>query len=250
MNDKIVVLSDIHGNLSALKAVIGDVENSLYNPNYVVLLGDIVNYALRPNEVIKELESLSRRYDILVNLFGNHEKALFDGDTSHFSTDRGRNVLQYTKTRLSTESKNYLLAHLSRSGIHEMNICGKQVLFVHGSLTDHFWGKMTDEEMSKQIYAKYDYVISGHSHIPNFTEKFYEDKSKFEYRNKKRTVFLNPGSVGQPRNHNPKAQYLFVDIETEIFHFNTVKYDVEYEQSLYEGTNIDSFYKTRLTNGI
>ena len=71
-----------------------------------------------------------------------------------------------------------------------------------------------------------------------------------EYRNKKRTIFLNPGSVGQPRNHNPRAQYLFVDTEKEIFHFNSVEYDVEYEQSLYEGANIDNFYKIRLKNGI
>ena len=124
------------------------------------------------------------------------------------------------------------------------------ILFVDCSLIDRFFCKMTDEEMSKQIYAKYDYVISGHSHVPNFTEKFYEDKSKPEYRNKKRTVFLNPGSVGQPRNHNPRAQYLFVDFEAEIFHFNSVRYDVRYEQILYEGTEIDSFYRTRLTNGI
>lgn len=250
MKGKIIALTDIHSNLSALKAVIVDIENRLYNPDCIVILGDIVNYGLRPNEVIKEIITLSQRYRIPVNLFGNHEKALFDGDTSHFSTDRGRIVLEYTRTRLSDESKNYLLEHLYQTGMKEMNVDGKLVLFIHGSLTDPFWGKMTDEEMSKQIYAKYDYVISGHSHVPNLTEKFYEDKSKSEYRNKKRTVFLNPGSVGQPRNHNPRAQYLFVDFENEIFHFSSVRYDVEYEQNLYEGADIDSFYKTRLTNGI
>ena len=250
MNGKIIILTDIHGNLSALKAVIADFENRLYNPNHIVVLGDMVNYGLRPNEVIKEMDSLSRRYSIPVNLFGNHEKALFDGDTSHFSTDRGRSVLEYTRTRLSDDSKGYLLRHLSQTGMEEMDISGRRVLFVHGSLTDPFWGKMTDGEMSKPIYAKYDYVISGHSHIPHFTEKFYEDRSKPEYRNRKRTVFLNPGSVGQPRNHNPRAQYLFVDIEDETFHFNSVGYDVAHEQSLYEGTEIDSFYRTRLINGI
>lgn len=250
MKGKIIVLTDIHGNLSALYAVIADIENRLYHPDCIVILGDIINYGLRPNEVIKEIITLSQRYSILANLFGNHEKALFDGDTSHFSTDRGRSVLEYTRTRLSDESKDYLLNYLSPTGMKEMNVDEKLVLFVHGSLTDPFWGKMTGKEMSEQVYAKYDYVISGHSHVPNFTEKFYEVKSKPEYRNKKRTVFLNPGSVGQPRNHNPRAQYLFIDFEAEIFHFNSVRYDVEYEQNLYEGAAIDSFYKTRLTNGI
>lgn len=250
MNGKIIALTDIHSNLSALEAVIADIEDRLYNPNSIVILGDIINYGLRPNEVIKEIITLSQRYGILVNLFGNHEKAIFDGDTSHFSTDRGRSVLKYTRTMLSDESKDYLLEHLSQTGMKEVNVGGKLVLFVHGSLSDPFWGKMTDEEMSKQIYAKYDYVISGHSHVPNFTEKFYEDRSKPEYRNKKRTGFLNPGSVGQPRNHNPRAQYLFIDFEAEIFHFNSVRYNVGYEQSLYEGVDIDRFYKTRLTKGI
>ncbi len=244
---KLLVLSDIHANLSALKEILKDAD-SKYEYEAIAILGDVINYGMRPNDVIELIKSL--KYPIIVNLFGNHEKALFDSDTSHFSTDRGRAVLEYTRTILSTDSKDYLWSHLFRIGVKEMNMKGKQVLFVHGSLTDPFWGKMTDEEMSKQMYAKYDYVISGHSHVSNFTEKFYEDKSKSEYRNKKRTVFLNPGSVGQPRNHNPRAQYLFVDFEAEIFHFNSVKYDVEHEQSLYAGTNIDSFYKTRLKNGI
>lgn len=244
---KLLVLSDIHANLSALKETLKDAD-SRCEYEAIVILGDIVNYGMRPDEVIALIKGLE--YPVAVNLFGNHEKALFDGDTSHFSTDRGRSVLHYTRMRLNTESKDYLLDNLSHTGMKEMDISGRHVLFVHGSMTDPFWGKMTDEEMSKKIYARYDYVISGHSHIPNLTEKFYVDKSMDEYRNRKRTIFLNPGSVGQPRNHNPKAQYLFVDIEKEIFHFNSVRYDVEYEQSLYEGTDIDIFYKTRLTNGI
>lgn len=244
---RLLVLSDIHANLSALKEILVDA-GLKYEYEALAILGDIVNYGMRPNEVVGLIKNL--KYPVVANLFGNHEKALFDGDTSHFSTDRGRNVLEFTKTSLSDESKDYLLEHLSQTGMKEVDVDGKLILFVHGSLTDPFWGKMTDEEMSKQIYAKYDYVISGHSHIPNFTEKFFEDKSKPEYRNKKRTVFLNPGSVGQPRNHNPKAQYLLVDLKEEIFHFNSVRYDVEYEQALYEGTEIDSFYKSRLTNGI
>ena len=244
---KLLVLSDIHANLSALKEVLKDAD-SRYEYEAIAILGDMVNYGMRPDHVIELIKDL--KYPVIANLFGNHEKALFDGDTSHFSTDRGRSVLQYTRRILSNESKDYLLDHLSKTGTKEMEISGKKVLFVHASLADPFWGKMTDEEMSKPLYEKYDYVISGHSHIPNFTERFYEVKSNPEYRDKKRTVFLNPGSVGQPRNHNPRAQYLFVNFVEETFHFNSVRYNVEYEQTLYEGTEIDVFYKTRLTNGI
>ncbi len=244
---KLLVLSDIHANQSALKEVLEDAD-SKYQYDAISILGDIINYGMRPNEVIEYIKCFKN--PVISNLYGNHEKAWFDGDTTRFSTDRGRTVLEYTRKNLSSDSKDYLMNNLSSSGLSEMLIGNKKILFVHGTLTDPFWGKMTEEEMSRQIYAKFDYVISGHSHIPNFSEKFYEDKSKSDYRYKKRNVLFNPGSVGQPRNNNPLAQYLFVDFETEIFHFNSVRYDVEYEQNLYEGAEIDSFYKTRLTNGI
>ncbi len=244
---RLLIISDIHANLSALNRILEDAD-SRYEYDEIAILGDIINYGMRPAETIDILRSL--RKPVTVNLFGNHEKALFDGDTSHFSTDRGRAVLEYTRNILTDDSREYLINNLSRTGMSETIIDGKRFLFVHGTLSDPFWGKMNDEEKRKPEYARYDYVISGHSHIPDFTEFFYEDSSMPEYRNRKRTVFLNPGSAGQPRNHNPEAQYLFVDTEREIFHFNSVKYDVEYEQSLYMGENIDNFYKTRLTNGI
>ena len=109
--DKFVILSDIHANLTALKAVLSDIQAQGYLPDAVVILGDIINYGMRPNEVISELEKLS--YPIVVNLMGNHEKALLDGDLSHFSTERGKQMLQYTSSILSESSLLYLsLIHI------------------------------------------------------------------------------------------------------------------------------------------
>lgn len=248
MNGRFVILSDIHGNLSALNAVVDDFKARRYNPDGIILLGDNINYGMRPNEVIQVLKALE--YPVTVNLFGNHEKALMDNDTTRFATDRGRQILAYTRNRLTESSRMYLLDHLTHAGFREINIGGKEMLFVHGSLSDPFWGKMDEVEVTNAVYAKYDYVISGHSHIPHMMEKFYEAAGRTDYRNKKRTVFLNPGSVGQPRNHNPRAQYLFVDVASEMFHFNSVAYDIKGEQLLYKGEEIDDFYRERLTNGI
>lgn len=241
-----IVLSDIHANLSALQ---GCLEDSLhrYEPDGIVILGDIINYGMRPNEVIQVISNLDR--PIVANLWGNHEKALFDGETGRFSTERGKEILNYTRKILSPESLVYLEKNLSHFGLEVMTAGDRKILFVHGSASDPFWGKMNDKEMSAERYAEYDFVISGHSHIPNLTEIYYPDENRPEFRNKKRTIFLNPGSVGQPRNHNPKAQYLFIDTESETFHFNAVGYDVEYERSLFPEC-IDPFYKTRLTRGI
>lgn len=245
---QIAILSDIHANLSALEAVLDDIK--AYSIDGIVLLGDNINYGMRPNEIINRLVNLSEKHQILANICGNHEKALMDGHDTHFSTDRGRQMLAYTKTQLLPTSQSYLRNKLSLSGMQELEIDGKSLLFVHGSLSDPFWGKMDDTEISNRAYAKYDYVISGHSHIPNMTEQFYHAPERTDYRNKKRTIFLNPGSVGQPRNHNPKAQYLLIDITREIFHFNSVEYDIQAEQNLYTAGEMDNFYRIRLKNGI
>lgn len=247
MNDKIIILSDIHGNLSALHAVMDDFENKGYKSEAIAILGDSINYGMRPNEVINELVNIAYHHNVIANIIGNHEKAIFDGETSHFSTERGKRALALTRSMLSEESFNYL-NRLTHEGMIEHEISGKRILFVHGDITDPYWGKLDYSTIDDERYAKYDYVISGHSHMPHLIEKFYNSDLP-ELRNKKRTIFLNPGSVGQPRNHNPKAQYLYLDIHEEIFHFNAVEYDVEYERSLYPD-NIDPFYKNRLIKGI
>lgn len=247
MIDKLIILSDIHGNLSALEAVIYDFESKQYYPDALALLGDNINYGMRPNQVINKIKSISNKYRILVNLFGNHEKALFDYETDKFSTKRGKEILDFTRNNLNTSSIKYLKS-LNKTGREEIDINGKSVLFIHGDIKDTFWGKLDLASINDIKYSVYDYVISGHSHIPHLIEYFYTMNNP-KMRNKKRTIFLNPGSVGQPRNQNPEAQYLFVNFSDEIFHFNSVSYDIKFEQSLYND-KIDSFYSERLTNGI
>lgn len=247
MKDKLIILSDIHGNLSALKAVTEDIENRCYKPDGIAILGDIINYGMRPNEVIGRLIKLSEGFKIIVNLCGNHEKALIDGDTARFSTERGKRVLDFTRNILSEESGVYIDC-LCKDGYMTVDINGKKILFIHGSLSDPFWGKLNSTGTSDIRYAQYDYVISGHSHIPHLVEQFFPADNP-GYRNRKRTVFLNPGSVGQPRNHNSAAQYLYAEIAAEIFHFNSVPYDIETERKLFNN-GVDRFYSDRLINGI
>lgn len=247
MSGKLIILSDIHGNLSALEAVINDFESKEYNPDSIAILGDSINYGMRPNEVIVRLNLLSQKYKIIINIFGNHEKAIIDGDISHFSTERGKKILDYTRGVLTEESKEYI-DNLNSSASQEEIIDGKRILFIHGNIDDPYWGKLNVETVEDEQYSRYDYVISGHSHIPHMIEEFYKVDNP-ESRNKKRTVFLNSGSVGQPRNHNPKAQYLYVDLKNEIFHFNSVVYDIEAERMLFND-RVDKFYSERLINGI
>ena len=68
-------------------------------------------------------------------------------------------------------------------------------------------------------------------------------------RNKKAVLFINPGSVGQPRNHNPNAQYALLDTDSMGVELRYVKYPNDKAMDLYDG-NIDDFYRLRLKNGI
>lgn len=244
--DKFVILSDIHANLTALKAVLSDIQKQGYSPDAVVILGDIINYGMRPNEVISELDNLS--YPVVVNLMGNHERALLNGDLSRFSTERGKQMLEYTSSILTETSLAYIKEKMNHSGLYMVDCQGKHLLFLHGNRHDCFWGKLGIDNFSDSYYSLYDYVFSGHTHLPHYISYYYPDECP-RLRNKKRTVFINPGSVGQPRNQNPYAQYVYFELSTGRVHHNAVCYDVEAECRLYP-EYLDVFYKERLISGI
>ena len=242
---KIAILSDIHANLSALNSVLENIRNNHVVDSYV-LLGDIVNYGMRPNEVIAELEQLDK--PILANIWGNHECALVDdAQLPHFATDRGRSALMYMRNILSEHSKQYI-DRMTKEGCAELEVETKKMLLVHGDMKDVYWGKMTDAEQHDECYKKYDFVLNGHSHVPQYNEVYFAEENPL-MRNNKKTVFINPGSVGQPRNHNPRAQYAILDTETGECQLLIAEYNIAYEQSLYP-VEIDSFYKERLERGV
>lgn len=97
-------------------------------------------------------------------------------------------------------------------------------------------------------YTGYDMVFSGHSHYSHYFTHFYRIDNP-DLRNRKAVTFVNPGSVGQPRNQNPYAQYAVMFLPSKRVELRAVKYDTEYEQSLYPD-ELDEFYKIRLNRGI
>ena len=98
--NELIVLSDIHGNLSALRAVVKDFQTN-YSPDALILLGDLIDYGMRSNEVISEIKKLERQYPVVCNLWGNHEVAVMcpEEHLCRFSSDRGRAMLAYTQNK-------------------------------------------------------------------------------------------------------------------------------------------------------
>ncbi|MDR2194760.1 MAG: metallophosphatase family protein [Treponema sp.] len=240
---RLLIAADIHANVSALEAVLRDV--AAYHIERTVLLGDHIDYGMRPNEVIALVKEFP--YPIDVNIWGNHEKAIMDGNLERFSSERGRAFSTYTRKLLSEESKKYIRENMNASGWEEQVYDDKRYMMIHGSVQDVFWqGIFTGTDV--EPYSEYDYVLCGHSHRPFCFEK-YAAIDNPGMRNMKKTVFINPGSVGQPRNHQPCACYAVLDTATGWVHLNTAHYNVTEEQKLY-GDNVDVFYKTRLERGV
>lgn len=241
---KTLIMSDLHGNLTAFRAVCDAIRN-ISGLETCILLGDLIDYGMYSNEVIKELQVLP--FQVLCNIWGNHEQAVMADCYSRFSSERGRQCARYTKSVLNPESLRYMKEEMSSSGCLEFEVKGKRCLAVHGSLEDPYWsGLRPEQELSG--YDRYDYVFSGHTHLPHFFERYYETEDA-RMRNRKRTVFINPGSVGQPRNHNNCAQYVLFDFEKEDAIFQKVCYNIEQEQQAYHG-QVDEFYEKRLEFGI
>ncbi|MDR2491727.1 MAG: metallophosphatase family protein [Spirochaetaceae bacterium] len=239
----LLILADIHANLSALQAVLGSAKRHPIDRAFI--LGDLIDYGMRPNEVISAVQMLP--YLIDVSLWGNHEKAIIDNDLSRFGSPRGRAFSLFTQKILNRSSREYITTKMTPEGRAEAVHDGKKFLCVHGSLSDVYWKSIHYEEAG-EAYSGYDYVLSAHSHIPHYFEQWYPaDNPKM--RNKKKTTFINPGSVGQPRNHNPRAAYAVLDTVSGAVHFDNAPYDIDAEQKLY-GDAVDDFYKTRLEAGV
>ncbi|NQY21617.1 MAG: metallophosphoesterase family protein [Campylobacteraceae bacterium] len=243
---KLIILSDIHANLEALKSVYEDIKQNSFKDYKICILGDVINYGLRPNETIEIIRKMSKDIDVMI--CGNHEMALFGFEDNRFSSKRGKDILDLTKKLLSKENYDFINTNFSKTFISKI-IDGKKYLFVHGNLEDIFWGTLDKDNCKNEIYKSYDIIFSGHSHKPHYIEEFFS-VNDIEYRDKKRTIFINPGSVGQPRNHSSQSQYVIFDTVTLEIKFCKVFYDIKKEQKIYDKYEVDDFYKNRLTKGI
>ena len=142
---------------------------------------------------------LSIQDKIIVNLKGNHERALCGFEKDRFSSKRGAEANLYTKSILTDKSKDYI--NKMSDNVCEFEFNNKKILCIHGDLTDTFWGKMDNEEILSDKYLKYDYVISGHTHISSLRtiinkEKTHKNAGKDgkirEYRGKGRVQKILP----------------------------------------------------------
>ncbi len=213
---RLAVFSDIHANIHALEAVWSDLESQ--KPDAVYCLGDLVGYGAYPNEVIDFIRSRD-----VPTVMGNYDDGVgFDLDDcgcvykNPADNRRGEQSLMWSRERTTPENKTYLRSLPLQ--IREENLGGRHVLFVHGSprkINEYLYEdrpQSTFEHVSKM--AGCDVLFFGHTHLPYQKQV---DKA----------LFINTGSVGKPKDGDPRAGYVIVKLGHPIkAEFRRVAYDV------------------------
>lgn len=223
---RISILADIHSNLLALEAVIGSMKQK--GVQKVLNAGDLVGYGPRPNEVI----DLVRRSGFL-SISGNHDHAVVVGDYSWFN-EAAAVAAKWTASIIEETNLDFLNL-LSREEIVEID--GKRIGIFHGSPEDPD-EYVQDEQRAGQLLRESDcdVMICGHTHVP------------MRVSSGKR-LYINPGSVGQPRDQNPDASYSIFDLETMESEIVRVRYDIPAVQQDMLRKGLPRFLSSRLSQG-
>ena len=221
---RVLVISDIHANLTALEAVL----DAALPYDTVWCLGDLVGYGPDPNECIELIHSLPN----LLCLIGNHDQAALDMiPLSRFNRDAG-DVAAWTQEALTEENKDYLRSLASKISLDQFTLA-------HGSPNQPVWEYILDTHSADRSFASFntDYCLVGHSHLPlifyrppenNFTAKKYIDWNQAMVLLPR--MILNPGSAGQPRDRDPRASFAILDLEENTWEMKRVDYDINQVQ--------------------
>ena len=242
------IISDIHGNLEALQAVLKDIESQRVDDIYC--LGDVVGYGPNPCECVDTC------FDFKLCLLGNHDNgALFDPEG--FSSGAEKAIF-WTRSQLENgDSVNgrkrwNFLARLPRT-VREGDF-----MFVHGSprspLNEYVFPEdvYNERKMSRIFGYIQKYCFQGHTHVPGvFTEnfRFYSPAEiSNTYTLGEQKLMINVGSVGQPRDSDPRSSY--VVLEDNEIEFRRVEYDpTETRQKILAIAELDDFLGDRLLEG-
>jgi len=230
---KIAVLSDIHSNTQALKAVLGDCQKQHIDEYW--LLGDHVDYCAGTVETVKILSDLKAKYIIS----GNHDACLFDENVRSSDTPHGIKSFEYTKKIVS---KHKVVSDWLKTFAHipMLHISDKKTLLVHGTPFDPYWGKFTPGDDIGAMFSEMErldvqIMLTGHSH-----------KSYLLTQNGRKII--NPGSVGQPRNGDSGAQYVI--LEDDSVTFKSVPYDIESTAAEIKNADLPEYLWQRLYIGM
>jgi predicted phosphodiesterase len=245
---KRAIISDIHGNIEALTAVLADIEAQGISEIYC--LGDVIGYGPNPRECIDSCREFA------LTLLGNHDNgALFDPEGFSSGAERAifwtRSQLEQTEHDGAKERWDFLagLPRTHREG---------DFMFVHGSarspLNEYIFPEdVYNQRKIERIFGFIQkYCFQGHTHVPGvFTENFrFYSPSEISntYTLGEQKLMINVGSVGQPRDSDPRGSYVI--LEGNEVEFRRVEYDpAPTRMKILRISELDDFLGDRLLEG-
>lgn len=241
---RILILSDIHANLTALESILADAGQV----DETWCLGDVIGYGPDPNQVVERIRAIPN----LTCLLGNHDVAVLGQmDDSVFNTDARKSLL-WQKKALSPENLAYL------SGLPQETITRGDVTLAHGSPRDPIWEYILNTLVARLNFENFEtsFCFVGHSHIQClFQLDQKRDRVSLEVPKPGETLplqaraILNPGSAGQPRDRDPRAAYALFDPEALTWQPRRVPYDIQAVQQRIRAAGLPEKHAARLAEG-
>jgi len=239
---RIAVLSDIHANLPALDSVLGHAGRV----DGIWHLGDVVGYGPDPDGVIGRLREVGA-----VGVRGNHDAAAAGGSEIDWFNPDARRAMEWTRTALSPDSVAWLKGLPERRTVEPCEL-------VHGSFREPMWEYVTSPAIARDSLSLLHQPIGlhGHTHVP---VAYVDNDGGVEHFGPRdggsialeaRRALVNPGSVGQPRDGDPRASYMVLDPVAGEITWHRVAYDVEAVQSAMRAVGLPGFLVSRLSVGL
>ena len=241
---RVLVMSDIHANYTALEAVLkaaGPVDETW-------CLGDLVGYGPDPNAVVEEIQDIAN----LTCLLGNHDVAAIGKMPLETFNGDARRALIYHEKVLSASNMDYM-----RSLSSNKKECGEATL-AHGSPRDPIWEYILNTLSARVNFGYFDtpWCFVGHSHIQCMfaldekADHVTLDQTKVDQPIMLRSkLILNPGSVGQPRDRDPRAAFAIYDTEARTWTPRRTTYNIAEVQKRIREVGLPEKHALRIGEG-
>lgn len=240
---RLAVLSDIHGNMNALRSVL--VETEAASCDFVLCLGDVVGYGPEPREVVETLRRLRARC-----VLGNHDAAAVCREDAGTFNASAAMAVSWTQEQLDRRSLDYL------AGLRPTRRTAG-CFMAHALPSDPLsWRYLSTpaaaglelEAMSERV------CLVGHTHVPMIVERIgarvrVVPDTIVRLRNGARYL-INVGSVGQPRDEDPRACYAIYDRSERTIVIRRVEYDAEATRAKIIEAGLPPFLGDRLLKGV
>jgi predicted phosphodiesterase len=241
---RILVISDIHANYTALQAVLEDAGST----DESWCLGDLIGYGPDPNAVIEQVRELPK----LTCVLGNHDVAVLGRMALEAFNGDARRSLTWTEKVLTADNMDFLQSMPQNAKVRG------EVTLAHGSPRDPVWEYILNTLTARLNFDQFDtpYCFVGHSHIQCiFQRDNLKDRVTMEVGKPgepltlKPRAILNPGSVGQPRDRDPRAAYAIYDSRKITWEPRRVAYNFEEVQQRIRESGLPEKHALRLAEG-